>query len=148
MKSVRPLSNLAQLVDQYSRYHPSAITLAQLVDFSKKRNEEESYLFLHREIPIRLSHMIKELELLPESLRQQRAVKLVEDMYWKSFEDLKRFTPDGARDEQTLSKFVKLLLLKMYFLIRLLVQKPNSYPSEDLILNLFVMHYFIFTLLK
>ena len=84
MRITGTLFSLTNLVDKVSRYHPSAITIAQLVEFGKRRDESASYLFLYREISIRLSHMIKELEMLPDGLREQYAVKQVEGMYWKS----------------------------------------------------------------
>jgi len=95
---------LTTLLDKTSLYRPSPITLAHLIEFGKKRNESLSYGFLHQELPIRISHMVKELSLLPESLLQQPSVKLVKDMYIKTFDDLADFNPGGTYDEQNLSK--------------------------------------------
>ena len=95
---------LSTLLDKTSLYRPSPITVAQLIEFGKKRNESLSYGFLHRELPIRISHMVKELHMLPDSLLQQHSVKLVKDMYLKTFEDLADFDEDGMHDEHTLGK--------------------------------------------
>lgn len=100
---------LTTLLDKTSLYRPSPITLAHLIEFGKKRNESLSYGFLHQELPIRISHMVKELSLLPESLLQQPSVKLVKDMYIKTFDDLADFNPGGTYDEQNLSKFKRRL---------------------------------------
>lgn len=100
---------LSTLLDKTSLYRPSPITVAQLIEFGKKRNESQSYAFLHHELPIRISHMVKELHMLPESLLQQHSVKLVKDMYLKTFEDLADFDEEGMHDEQNLSKFSRRL---------------------------------------
>jgi len=104
---MRAIRSLSTLLDKTSRYQPSAITVAQLVEFGERRNEIDSYKYLHRELPIRISHMIKELQMLPESLLLQRSVKEVEDLYWKTFEDLAEF--NGNHDEKTLSTFTRRL---------------------------------------
>ena len=97
---------LSALLDKTSLYRPSPITVAQLIEFGKKRDEPTSYGFLHKELPIRISHMVKELHMLPDSLLQQHSVKLVKDMYLKTFEDLVAFDEDGMHDEQVLGKLV------------------------------------------
>ena len=44
--------------------------------------------------------MIKELEMLPENLRTQPSVRMVEGMYWKSFEDLQPFQGMETNEDQ------------------------------------------------
>ena len=95
---------LSTLLDQASRYHPSPITVAQLTDFGRKRDESLSYSFLHKELPIRISHMLKELQMLPETLLQQRSVELVKDMYLKTFKDLAEFEEIHTQEQQTFSR--------------------------------------------
>ena len=95
---------LSTLLDQTSRYHPSPITVAQLTDFGKKRDESLSYSFLHKELPIRIAHMLKELQMLPEPLLKQRSVKSVKDMYLKTFKDLAEFEEITLQDQQTFSR--------------------------------------------
>lgn len=95
---------LSTLLDKTSLYRPSPITVAQLIEFGKKRNESQSYGFLHHELSIRISHMVKELHMLPDALLQQPSVKLVKDMYIKTFEDLAEFDESGMYDEQNLGK--------------------------------------------
>ena len=48
--------------------------------------------------------MVKELHMLPDTLLQQHSVKLVKDMYLKTFEDLVEFDENGMHDEQILGK--------------------------------------------
>lgn len=99
------LRNLTTLIDKTSKFHPSPITVAQLIEFGQKRDESLSYGFLHQELPIRISHAVKELEMLPEGLRQQRSVEYVREMYVKTFVELSRFDESEANDEQTLCRF-------------------------------------------
>ena len=102
---MRPTArSLSTLLDKTSLYRPSPITVAQLTEFGKKRDESLSYGFLHQELPIRISHMVKELHMLPDTLLQQHSVKLVKDMYLKTFEDLVEFDENGMHDEQILGK--------------------------------------------
>lgn len=55
--------------------------------------------------------MIKELHMLPESLLEQQSVKIVDDMYLKTFEDLSDFYHNGMEDQQILSKYVLFIWL-------------------------------------
>jgi len=102
------LNSLKDAVNRSARYQPSSITLSQLATFGKTKEENKSFSFLHRELSIRLSHMIKELEMLPDNLRNQPSVKLVESMYWKSFEDLEPFQGlDVNGDQHIYNKFTR-----------------------------------------
>eukprot|EP00116_Pleurobrachia_bachei_P004108 sb/3464370/ len=97
------------LVDKTARFHPTPITVAQLTEFGKTGDISKSYEYLHKELPIRISHMVKELQMLPDALLQQHSVKQVKDMYLKTFEELSEFYPEGGSDEKNLNRFTRKL---------------------------------------
>jgi pyruvate dehydrogenase kinase 2/3/4 len=53
--------------------------------------EKKSYVFLRKELPVRLANIMKEIALLPDSLLRQPSVALVNNWYAKSFEEVIEF---------------------------------------------------------
>jgi len=105
--------NLAKLLDevgankleQYSKFNPSPVSISHFLEFGRSASTDHSYLFMRKEIPVRLANMMKELELLPVELQQQPNCCLTQDFYVQSFQDILRFenapnTP-SVRDEFT-----------------------------------------------
>eukprot|EP00612_Vaucheria_litorea_P003343 CAMPEP_0171461920 /NCGR_PEP_ID=MMETSP0945-20130129/6168_1 /TAXON_ID=109269 /ORGANISM="Vaucheria litorea, Strain CCMP2940" /LENGTH=382 /DNA_ID=CAMNT_0011988349 /DNA_START=180 /DNA_END=1328 /DNA_ORIENTATION=- len=62
--------------------------------------------FLHRELPIRLAHRVRDLESVSEML-QQKSVQQVREWYVKSYNDLMSFPLPKTKDEEV--TFAKLL---------------------------------------
>ena len=71
IKSIKKMDAIAQ-------YNPSPLTLQQFVDFGKTASESDSYVFLKREVPVRLANIMKEINLLPSSLLQMPSVMLLQ----------------------------------------------------------------------
>ena len=71
IKSIKKMDTIAQ-------YNPSPLTLQQFVDFGKTASEADSYMFLKREVPVRLANIMKEINLLPSSLLQMPSVMLLQ----------------------------------------------------------------------
>ena len=84
MRLSRPVWNLANHIEYYSKFQPTSFSLQSLIDFGrlkidvfrKKRiagvvflardgDNQRSYKFLREELLIRWSHMLKEMEYLP-----------------------------------------------------------------------------------
>lgn len=64
-----------------------------------------SACWLHRELPIRLAHRVRELEELPLGLAAMPSVIEVRDMYKRSFADIVHSPqPDSIEDEQAFSE--------------------------------------------
>ena len=52
--------------------------MKQMLEFGQTATEDESYQFLKREIPVRLSNIMKEINLLPSSLLQMPSILLLQ----------------------------------------------------------------------
>ena len=73
--TVRNLNRLLDLksmkmLDHYSQFNPSPLTINQFMEFGQRGSEENSFTFLRKEIPVRLSNIMKEINLLPFNLLQ------------------------------------------------------------------------------
>ena len=67
-----------KLLDNYSQFNPSPLTIKQFMDFGQSATEEESFIFLRKEIPVRLSNIMKEINLLPGNLLQMPSVLILQ----------------------------------------------------------------------
>merc|ERR1712121_134315 len=104
MRLAQVSRNLTKLLDNYAQFNPSPLSMKQMLEFGRNATEVESYQFLRREIPVRLSNIMKEINLLPSSLLQMPSCLLLQEWYAQSFRDLCQFEGrDG--DTQTLEDF-------------------------------------------
>ena len=96
--------SLLEKVDYLSQFRQRGVTLKQLLDFGSNPTPETLLVgaqFLHKELPVRLAHRIKELEALPFGLSTMPSVRLLRDMYVESFCDLVESPlPDRLQDEE------------------------------------------------
>lgn len=53
--------------------------------------EKKSYIFLRKELPVRLANIMKEIALLPDSLSRTPSVGMVSSWYARSFEEVLRY---------------------------------------------------------
>ena len=67
-----------KILDNYAQYNPSPLTMQQMLEFGQTATEVESYQFLKREVPVRLSNIMKEVNLLPSSLLQMPSILLLQ----------------------------------------------------------------------
>ena len=65
-------------LDNYAQFNPSPLTMQQMLEFGQTATELESYQFLKREVPVRLSNIMKEVNLLPSSLLQMPSIILLQ----------------------------------------------------------------------
>lgn len=104
-------NKLASLINSYSNYNPSPLSLKKFTDFgrllnkedSKKRVEIQSYEFLKEELLVRLALMSKEMYYLPENLIKTSSVQQVYSWYLKSFEEMLSHKQEKP-DEKELKK--------------------------------------------
>ena len=89
MRFTAPVRNMNKLLDlkslkmldHYSQFNPSPLTIQQFMDFGKTGTEEESFTFLRKEIPVRLSNIMKEINLLPSNLLQKPSVLILQERF-------------------------------------------------------------------
>lgn len=99
VQSQRHLGNLTDLsneelmkMDFYSNYNPTSVTLSHFLDHSSGGGTvEDSFLFLRREIPVRIANIMKELELLPEELLAQPTCMEIINEYGQTFHEILQF---------------------------------------------------------
>ncbi|EDW47102.1 pyruvate dehydrogenase (acetyl-transferring) kinase, mitochondrial isoform X1 [Drosophila sechellia] len=82
------MASLAKMLDFYSGFNPSPLSIKQFMDFGQNACEKKSYIFLRKELPVRLANIMKEIALLPDNLLHTRSVSEVSSWYVKSFEDV------------------------------------------------------------
>ena len=67
-----------KILDNYAQFNPSPLTMQQMLEFGQTATELESYQFLKREVPVRLSNIMKEVNLLPSNLLQMPSIILLQ----------------------------------------------------------------------
>jgi len=79
-------------MDFYSKFTPTSVTLSHFLDHSSGGGTvEDSFLFLRREIPVRLANIMMELELLPDELHAQKPCQEIINQYGQSFKEMLSF---------------------------------------------------------
>lgn len=96
------------MLDFYSQFNPSPLSIKQFLDFGMNACERKSFVFLRKELPVRLANIMKEIALLPDTLLRTQSVGLVSNWYAKSFEEVLEFErADPTKDN--LEKFCSTL---------------------------------------
>jgi pyruvate dehydrogenase kinase 2/3/4 len=131
-------NKLSTLINSYSNYNPSPLSLKKFADFGKaiekadrndkitKQVEIKSFEFLREELLVRLALMTKEMLYLPDNLIKTSSVQLVYSWYLKSFEELLTF----KQAEPNAKELNKLVLNCLTIL-----------NKEDYNLNLFLLRF-------
>lgn len=112
-------NKLATLINSYSNFNPSPLSLKKLADFGKNLNnvqkeesklvEIKSYEFLKEELLVRLAQMTKEMLYLPDKLIKTSSVQLVYSWYLKSFEEILVFKDKNKASDHELKQFTNVL---------------------------------------
>ncbi|XP_053483006.1 pyruvate dehydrogenase (acetyl-transferring) kinase isozyme 1, mitochondrial [Ictalurus furcatus] len=98
--------SIGKLVDHYSRFSPSPLSMKQFIDFgSENACEKTSFLFLREELPVRLANIMKEINLLPDNLLRTPSVGLVQSWYIQSLLDILEFKKKNANNEEVTADF-------------------------------------------
>lgn len=99
-------ASIGKLVDHYSRFSPSPLSMKQFLDFgSENACEKTSFTFLREELPVRLANIMKEINLLPDNLLRTPSVLLVQSWYIQSLKDILAFRNKDVNNNQVLSDF-------------------------------------------
>lgn len=103
------LSNIGKMLDFYSQFNPSPLSIKQFIDFGLSACERKSFIFLRKELPVRLANIMKEIHLLPDNLLKMPSVGIVNNLYATSFEEIIHFEKVEV-NETTLDKFCQALI--------------------------------------
>lgn len=98
--------------------------------------EKKSYIFLRKELPVRLANIMKEIALLPDSLSRTPSVRLVSAWYARSFEEVLQYEkaePTSATIEKyvikyrfdSLSLFIHFILFHFWVLVFVVFLKTD-----------------------
>ncbi|ODV83413.1 hypothetical protein CANARDRAFT_203272 [[Candida] arabinofermentans NRRL YB-2248] len=91
MSSWKLTQVLRDEIYKYARLPQTGVSLRQMVQFGPRPSAGSLFhanLFTVEELPIRLSHRVKELEELPFGLNNDPSIQLVRDWYAQSFDEL------------------------------------------------------------
>uniref|UniRef100_A0A8C4DQ73 Protein-serine/threonine kinase n=1 Tax=Dicentrarchus labrax TaxID=13489 RepID=A0A8C4DQ73_DICLA len=104
------LANVPKHIDHYSKFSPSPLSMKQFLDFgSTNACERTSFVFLRQELPVRLSNIMKEINLLPDRLLATPSVHLVQSWYIQSLMEILEFLDKNPDDQSVLETFVEVL---------------------------------------
>lgn len=101
--------NITKILDFYSQFNPSPLSIKKFIDFGLNASEEKSFTFLRKELPVRLANIMKEIALLPENLLHMPSVRTVNEWYLKSFEEIIEFEKKDV-NSKTLEYFCSTLV--------------------------------------
>ncbi|RXG59505.1 [Pyruvate dehydrogenase (acetyl-transferring)] kinase, mitochondrial [Armadillidium vulgare] len=101
---------LEEKLDYYSQFNPSPLSMQQFTDFGRNATNAESFLFLRKELPVRLANIMKEFSLLPDTLLSMPSVVEVSGLYKQSLNDLLLFEDVHETNEEKLNQFTESLI--------------------------------------
>ncbi|XP_026051543.1 pyruvate dehydrogenase kinase, isozyme 3b isoform X1 [Carassius auratus] len=105
------LKDVTHKIEYYSRFSPSPMSIKQFLDFGRDNAcEKTSYMFLRKELAVRLANTMREVSLLPVSLQSQPSIKLLESWYSQSFKELLEYEKISPEDPCTLKDFLEILI--------------------------------------
>uniref|UniRef100_A0A8C6TY72 Protein-serine/threonine kinase n=1 Tax=Neogobius melanostomus TaxID=47308 RepID=A0A8C6TY72_9GOBI len=104
------LANIPKHIEHFSKFSPSPLSMKQFLDFgSTNACERTSFVFLRQELPVRLSNIMKEINLLPEHLLTTPSVQLVHNWYCQSLLEILEFQDNSPDNQEVLERFVEVL---------------------------------------
>uniref|UniRef100_A0A4W4F0D7 Protein-serine/threonine kinase n=1 Tax=Electrophorus electricus TaxID=8005 RepID=A0A4W4F0D7_ELEEL len=103
--------DVSSKIEYYSRFSPSPLSIKQFLEFGRDNAcEKTSYMFLRKELPVRLANTMREVNLLPDRLVSQPSVKLVQKWYMQSFWELLDYENKSPDDPHALNDFLEVLI--------------------------------------
>ncbi|NXA56953.1 PDK2 kinase, partial [Nothocercus julius] len=105
------LAGVPTYIEHFSKFSPSPLSMKQFLDFgSSNACEKTSFAFLRQELPVRLSNIMKEINLLPDRVLRTPSVQLVQSWYVQSLLDIMEFLDRDPEDQATLGQFTDALV--------------------------------------
>uniref|UniRef100_A0A8D3CBT1 Protein-serine/threonine kinase n=1 Tax=Scophthalmus maximus TaxID=52904 RepID=A0A8D3CBT1_SCOMX len=105
------LASVPKHIEHFSKFSPSPLSMKQFLDFgSINACEKTSFVFLRQELPVRLSNIMKEINLLPDKLLTTPSVRTVQSWYIQSLLEILEFLDRNPDDHKVLGEFVDALV--------------------------------------
>ncbi|XP_077407684.1 pyruvate dehydrogenase (acetyl-transferring) kinase isozyme 2, mitochondrial [Vanacampus margaritifer] len=105
------LASVPKHIEHFSKFSPSPLSMKQFLDFgSINACEKTSFAFLRQELPVRLSNIMKEINLLPDKLLTTPSVQTVQGWYIQSLMEILDFLHKNPDDHKVLEEFVEALV--------------------------------------
>ncbi|XP_061764095.1 pyruvate dehydrogenase (acetyl-transferring) kinase isozyme 2, mitochondrial [Nerophis ophidion] len=105
------MASVPKHVEHFSKFSPSPLSIQQFLDFgSINACEKTSFAFLRQELPVRLSNIMKEINLLPDQLLGTPPVQTVQGWYVQSLMEILDFLHKNPDDHKVLGEFVDALV--------------------------------------
>ncbi|XP_037134171.1 pyruvate dehydrogenase (acetyl-transferring) kinase isozyme 2, mitochondrial [Syngnathus acus] len=105
------LASVPKHIEHFSKFSPSPLSMKQFLDFgSINACEKTSFAFLRQELPVRLSNIMKEINLLPDKLLTTPSVQTVQSWYVQSLMEILEFLHKNPDDHKVLGEFVDALV--------------------------------------
>ncbi|XP_033963307.1 pyruvate dehydrogenase (acetyl-transferring) kinase isozyme 2, mitochondrial [Pseudochaenichthys georgianus] len=105
------LASVPKHIEHFSKFSPSPLSMKQFLDFgSINACEKTSFAFLRQELPVRLSNIMKEINLLPDRLLTTPSVQTVQSWYIQSLLEILEFLDKSPDDHKVLGDFVDTLV--------------------------------------
>ncbi|KAG7240176.1 hypothetical protein INR49_027242 [Caranx melampygus] len=105
------LASVPKHIEHFSKFSPSPLSMKQFIDFgSINACEKTSFVFLRQELPVRLSNIMKEINLLPDRLLTTPSVQMVQSWYIQSLMEILEFLDRNPDDHRVLGEFVDALV--------------------------------------
>ncbi|XP_017339841.1 pyruvate dehydrogenase (acetyl-transferring) kinase isozyme 2, mitochondrial [Ictalurus punctatus] len=105
------LASVPKHIEHFSKFSPSPLSMKQFLDFgSTNACEKTSFVFLRQELPVRLSNIMKEINLLPDRLLTTPSVQTVHGWYVQSLMEILEFLDKSPTDHRVLGEFVETLV--------------------------------------
>lgn len=107
---MQPYRLLHDTINDFAERRQRSLNLDQLVEFGSDPNTDRALragIFLYEEIPIRLAHMIREIEIMPFGLADTPSVRRIHALYVRSFAEIYDFS--RPENEEQLNNFILLI---------------------------------------
>uniref|UniRef100_A0A8C7WHK4 Protein-serine/threonine kinase n=1 Tax=Oncorhynchus mykiss TaxID=8022 RepID=A0A8C7WHK4_ONCMY len=105
------LANVPKHIEHFAKFSPSPLSMKQFLDFgSTNACEATSFVFLRQELPVRLSNIMKEINLLPDRLLTTPSVQMVQSWYVQSLMEILAFLDKTPDSHSVLDEFVDTLV--------------------------------------
>jgi len=102
-----PRDSLSEQLERYASFQPSPVTISNFISFGRTQNAESSFLFLRKEVPVRIANIWRELHLLPAELQETPGVRAIDQLYSQSFSEILTYVEKDSKDHEVQEAFMR-----------------------------------------